>query len=263
VLSRETSAQWGAVFDGVFRDVADTVQRRVWRAVYGEEYPEGVEPYSFVSNTELRRFADELRVGSDDVLGDLGCGLGGPGRWMAVRTGARLVGIDVSTVAVDTARRQAAALGLAGRTEYRHGSFEENDLADGELDAVMSIDALLFAVDKPTALAGLARVLRPGGRLVTTTFDYHRQPQGRPPQVDDHRPLLKRAAFQVLAYEETAQWRYRAESTSDGLLAAVDEIAVQTGEDPDQLRAETREMRASVDDMSRRVLIVAERVGPG
>lgn len=253
---------WGVVFDGVFRDLADSVQARVWGEVLGEEYPAEVDPYSYLSWTELWRFVDELRVGAGGRLGDVGCGLGGPGLWMAAQTGADLVGVDVSEVALAGARDRAAALGLAGRSQFRLGSFDANDLPDGWLDAVMSVEALTFAVDKAAAVRGLARVLRPGGRLVVTTCDYHDQPKGRPPQVDDHRPLLAEAGLAVLAYEETVDWRYRAEAIAEKLLAAVPEIAAQTGEDVDQLREETQEMRAAVDAMSRRVLVVAERTGP-
>lgn len=71
----------------------------------------------------------------------------------------------------------------------------------------MSVDALLFAPDKPRACAEFARILVPGGRLVVTTWDFDGQPVNRPPQVADHRPLLESAGFDVLSYEETPDWR--------------------------------------------------------
>jgi ubiquinone/menaquinone biosynthesis C-methylase UbiE len=250
---------WSAEFDAAFRNVANNAQRRIERAVYGEEYPEGVDPYSFISRTELHLLAEELRVGAGEVLGDLGCGRGGPGLWLAAKTGADLVGVDISAVALEAAAARAVELGLGNRVRYQLGSFADTGLPTASLDAVVSIDALIFAPDKRAAVVEFARILRPAGRLGVTTWDYHRQPVGRPPQVDDHRSLLTAAGFTVHTYTETDDWRHRLTAVTDGLAEAVQEIADETGEDVSEVRAAIREARRTVDDMIRRVLILAER----
>src|SRR4029079_12986897 len=89
----------------------------------------------------------------------------------------------------------------------------------------MSIDALLFAPSKRDALVEVARVVRSGGHIVMTTWDYHSQPVGRPSQVADHRPLLVDAGFDVVAYDDTPLWRERQERLDALLLDAVDEVA--------------------------------------
>lgn len=53
-----------------------SVEERVWRDVYGDEYPDGLDPYSYISTSELRRFAAEARVVEGDTLADIGCGQG-------------------------------------------------------------------------------------------------------------------------------------------------------------------------------------------
>src|SRR5438876_11841370 len=70
------------------------VRRRVRREVYGDEYPEEADPNSFVTLTDLRRIARELRVASGETFVDIGCGRGGPGMWVARETAASLVGSD-------------------------------------------------------------------------------------------------------------------------------------------------------------------------
>jgi ubiquinone/menaquinone biosynthesis C-methylase UbiE len=193
------------------------------------------------------------------VLADLGCGRGGPGLWVIAKTGARLIGVDISKEALSSAKVRAEALALADRCRWRQESFEATGLEDGSLDAVMSVDALVFAVDKKVAVQELARVLRPGGRLVLTTWDYHSQPKGRPPQVANHRPLLEAAGFDVFAYEETVDWRKRQTETDNGLLEAVDQLAAETSVPRQDLEAELREMRATQETMIARRLIVAQR----
>jgi len=250
---------WAAVFDESFGQETSSIERRIWRQVFGDEYPEELDTYSYLSRTELARFVEETHLSTDDLLADIGCGRGGPGLWVIAQTGARLVGIDISKVALEGARSRAESMGLSDRSTWRVGSFQGTGLEGRSLDAVMSVDALLFAPDKEAAIQELARVLRPGGRLVLTTWDYHSQPKGRPPQLPDHRPLLDAAGFEVLAYEDTVDWRQRELGTNDGLLAAVDELAAESGEDPSDLAAALQEMRQSMDATIARRLIVAHR----
>ena len=250
---------WPAIFDNAFRATSYTTQRSVWRAVMGEEYPEEVDPHSYVSWTELRLLGDQLRVGAGNVLVDVGCGRGGPGLWLAAHTGADLVGVDISSVALQAAGVRAAELGLGTRARFQLGSFADTGLGTACVDGIVSIDAFLFAPDKRAGAAELARVLRPGGRLALTTWDYHRQPAGRPPQVDDHRPLFDAAGFDIVSYVDTDDWRHRATAIGDGLLAAADEIAAETGDDAGAVRTQLAQMRRTVDDMTRRVLLIAQR----
>jgi SAM-dependent methyltransferase len=250
---------WAAIFEKEFVGSPSAVEERIWRDVYGPEYPEGVHPFSYISTTELRRFVAEVRTGTSQRLVDIGCGRGGPGLWVAAATGAELVGIDIAETALAYARSRADQLGLGDRVEFRLGSFEDTGLSDGSAQAVMSVDALIFSPDKAAALAELARILVPGGRLVLTTWDYHSQPIGRPPQVADHRPLLDEAGFDLVSYEETEAWRERLERIDEALMAAFEELAAESGEDPEAVRADLAEKKATIACMTRRVLMIAER----
>lgn len=250
---------WAKIFETSFATPVSAVQQRVFRAVFGSEYPDGVEPFSFVSRTELARFSAEVAVDRNGRLVDVGCGRGGPGLWVAASTDARLTGVDIAASALAAAEQRAQSLGLAARAEFVLGTFESMPLASGSYDAVMSVDALLFAPDKQAALCELGRVLHRGGRLVFTSWDYKSQPAGRPPQVDDHRPLLLGAGFLVRAYDETDSWFERHARVDAGLLAAVEELAGESGEDVESVRAGIEEMHANLATMLRRVFVVAHK----
>ena len=96
--------------------------------------------------------------------------------------------------------------------------------------------------------------------MVATTWDYHTQPVNRPPQVDDHRPILIEAGFRVIGYDETPSWLENHRKLDSLMLDAVDDLAQESGETPEEVRAGIEEMDATVDTMLRRVLIIAERV---
>ena len=201
----------------------------------------------------VRRRAER---GPGATLADIGCGRGGAGLWVASATGASLIGIDIAEAPLVDARARAQALGVAA--EFRRGEFEATGLDDASVDAVMSVDALLFTPDKAAALRELRRVLRPGGRLVLTSWDYHTQPFGRPPQVPDHRPLLEPSGLRLLAYEDAVDWRARMTRIHEGLLAEVDALAAAEGVPADEMLAQLEEMNATVATMTRRFLLVAE-----
>ena len=77
---------------------------------------------------------------------------------------ARAIGVDVSEAMLDRARRRFA--GESGRVELHLASAEKLPLADGAADKAVSVNSLYFWPDPAAAMAELARVIRPGGRLV-------------------------------------------------------------------------------------------------
>ena len=84
---------------------------------------------------------------------------------MLQHTGASLIGIDISTIAVEHAQRRVAHTDLQRRARYQHGSFANMGLETASLDGAMSAEALFHAPDRQTACDEIARVLKPGAAL--------------------------------------------------------------------------------------------------
>lgn len=107
------------------------------------------------------------------VVLDLACGTGDLAFALAERVeGARVTGVDASPRMVERAkeRRRAAAGGPAGRVAFVVGDMARLDAPDGSADLVTAGYGFRNVPDFRAALAEVARVLRPGGRLVTLDF---------------------------------------------------------------------------------------------
>ena len=106
---------------------------------------------------------------------DLGCGDGGDLRRIAalVSDDARLVGLDSSAKAIETAR--AATAGDARFAWHPHDVLSGLPFEDGAFDGVFSLNLLECLPDKAALLAEMGRVLRPGGSVVCAHWDWDTQ----------------------------------------------------------------------------------------
>jgi ArsR family transcriptional regulator len=106
------------------------------------------------------------------VVGDLGCGTGQLTEVVAPYV-RQVIAVDSSTDMLDAARLR---LGGAGNVDLRQGELESLPIAAGELDAAMLSLVLHYSPSPGRALAEVARVLRPGGRvLVVDMLPHERQ----------------------------------------------------------------------------------------
>ena len=115
-----------------------------------------------VHDFAVRAILQDLQLGPDDHLLDVGCG-GGILLRQAAATGCRTSGLDHSPDMVALARERAPAAdvveGDAGRLPYPDATF-----------TAVSMSVMFFFLDDPVAaLQECRRVLRPGGRLAVYT----------------------------------------------------------------------------------------------
>lgn len=99
---------------------------------------------------------------------DHACGAGTDLLLAARRVGprGRAIGIDMTAAMLACARTAADLAGLGPRVTTELGMMEQLPVADASVDYVLSNGVVNLSPDKERVFAELARVLRPGGRLL-------------------------------------------------------------------------------------------------
>lgn len=99
---------------------------------------------------------------------DVGCGNGRPAVRMAKTLGARVTAIDVDRGALRNAAEYARAQGVAEAVRFQRVDAMDLPFAPASFDAALAFEVTPH-FDVAGLYRGIARVLRPGGRLVVET----------------------------------------------------------------------------------------------
>lgn len=100
-----------------------------------------------------------------DSLLDIGCGIGGPARWIAAKHRVHVTGVDLTPEFCAAARALNAACGLADRVTIIEGSALDLPVPDAAFDRAYSQNVIMNIADKPRFYREALRVLKPGGVL--------------------------------------------------------------------------------------------------
>lgn len=107
----------------------------------------------------------------DAVALDVGCGPGHSSVALAKRLPhGTVTGLDFSQAMVERARERWAAV---ARLEFDEDDAERLSRPDAAFDVVTSSFTLMYCYDALGALGHMARVLRPGGRMLTLVWGPH------------------------------------------------------------------------------------------
>lgn len=136
-----------------------TVQGRLWGA-RAQDHAAYLEQ---IGLPLLGAALDAARVGPGTRLLDAGCGAGLQSLLATLR-GARVAALDASPALLEIARQRVPD------ADIRQGDLEALPFADATFDAVTAVNSVFYAANVTAAMKELARVTRPGGRVVVTCW---------------------------------------------------------------------------------------------
>jgi len=139
-----------------------TSEARMWGAT-GASY-DGI---SFGLSDTISHAVQALWPRPGERILDIGTGTGWAARLAAWR-GASVTGVDIAPGMIDAAETLSAR--LDPRPVFRLAAAEALPFPDESFDGVVSTYGVIFSNAPSTAVAEMARVLRPGGRLALATW---------------------------------------------------------------------------------------------
>ena len=136
------------------------------RSAWADDLPRTAGPYVPTPNVIVERMLELAKVGSQDVVVDLGCGDGRLVRAAVKLYGARGFGVDIDPELVHRSNAEAQREGIAGRAVFYLRDVLEADVREATVVTLYVLPHMMLEL-RPKLLAEL----RPGARIVS--HDYH------------------------------------------------------------------------------------------
>lgn len=148
---------------------------------------------------------------------DLGCGIGGPARYLAATFGCMVTGVDLSPGFIDAATYLTARCALSDRVTFQAGDALHLPFEDSAFDAVFLQHVAMNIQDRAALYTEVHRILTPGGRFATYDLVLRNGdvvypvPWARDASTSfllsagDTRTALERAGFQAVLWRDDTQ----------------------------------------------------------
>lgn len=123
---------------------------------------------------ERKQMIRNLHLAKGCFVVDAGCG---PGLWtpllaQAIGRRGRILGVDISTEALVTARERGHSRWYERQVQYKLATLEQLPIQTGKADIIFSANVSQYLSDPVATFAAMGPYLRRGGRLVIKDIDF-------------------------------------------------------------------------------------------
>lgn len=110
--------------------------------------------------------AKKVKINSNDVVLDAGCGIGGSAIWLAKTFGCKVIGITLSEKQAFRAKELSKRNNVEDLAHFFIRDFTNTKFPNYSFDVVWAIESVCHAKNKKDFLAEAHRILKKGGRLI-------------------------------------------------------------------------------------------------
>jgi cyclopropane fatty-acyl-phospholipid synthase-like methyltransferase len=217
--------------------------RLIRKTIWGDQ---DIGQQSFITPPYLDELIIKTAIDADTYVLDIGSGVGGPAIYIAQKTGCRIMGIDVSDVGVERARKFAADSGLSDRATFYLGDAMEMPFPDNAFNVSVSFNVMNVFKDKEGLFRQVLHVLKPKGifTFLSGAIDMPDDPevikrmsrgcliQEYYDTVGSYKSKLKRAGFWIMeVIEYVEDFRTQNKLWGDAFKKHYDAIVKEQGKD--------------------------------
>ena len=153
------------LFDSTYSHFTRQVLEKIREETFGQDIGQN----SWTTVDEYDRFLSWLDLRPEHHVLEIASGSGGPGLYVAKRTGCSVTGIDANEAGVATATQSTADSNQADRVTFTVANANSRlPFDDDSFDAILCIDSMNHFPDRLKVFQEWHRILRPGRRAVFT-----------------------------------------------------------------------------------------------
>ena len=120
-----------------------------------------------IGGTSGTKFVTEkLSYSENSKILDIGCGIGGPARFLAENSNCSVTGIDLTSSYIETGNKLTKLVGLEHRVQLVNASAIELPFDENSFDSSYMIHVGMNISEKSKLMSEVFRVTKPGGNFV-------------------------------------------------------------------------------------------------
>jgi len=151
----------------LFEKILDTIETRdIAKDSITQKQISAFDEFHIRGREVTLELINELNLNSNAQVLDVGCGLGGPCRQIAVNGNCMVVGLDVNPEYIRTAKKLSELVNLDADTDFIEGSALDLPFEPQTFDVVITQHVQMNIKDKERFYSEIYRVLKPSGQFL-------------------------------------------------------------------------------------------------